>query len=154
MRGSVRLGVAAASCVAAAVGLSGCGDRISATRTFSSVAVSGFHLPPPPAAGSYEILEGPLTDARGAAVPGTKFYQSCFFKGGGVQDPGPYPCTGYVNTGHNTYAFSGSSPNGTDGTFNSAFQTGSTGRVVVSAGGFAVNSKGQNVRDMLITLKP
>jgi hypothetical protein len=153
MRRATRLGVGAVTCAAAVIGLAACGDRITATRTFTARAVVSFTFATPPAAGAYENLDGPLIDPQGRSVPGTDFHQACFFKGDSNASPS-HSCTGFVNTGHNIFAFTGLSPGLTDGTFNSLYATGSTGRVIVESGLVSGNPQGQVVRTMFITVKP
>ncbi len=153
-RRSTRLGLVVTSCAAAALGLAGCGDRITATRTFTSTAVDSYSMPSPTTPGAYENLDGPLNDSHGTPAPGTSFHQSCYFKGKSARDPGPFSCSGYVKTGGKTYAYSGFSRSLTQGTFGSLYGTGSKARVVVQAGYLGLNSRGQNVRLMTITLRP
>ena len=153
-RRSARLGLLAASCAAAALGMTGCGDRITATRTFTSTAVDSYSFPPPPGPGAYENLDGPLNDGHGAPAPGTRFHLSCYFRGQNLNDHGPFNCQGYVNTGSKVYAFAGLSPSLTEGTFGSLYGTGSNGRVVVQSSWLEVNSHGQHIRSVGVTLEP
>jgi hypothetical protein len=67
---------------------------------------------------------------------------------------GPFSCLGYVNTGTKVYTFSGPSQSLTDGTFARLYGMGSTGRIIMQSGLFTVNSAGQQVRTLTITLKP
>ena len=135
------------------IGLAGCGDRIAATRTFTARATVSFTFAAPGTAGAYEVLDGPLLDLQGRPAPGTYFHQACYFHGDSNASQS-HSCTGFVNAGHNIYAFSGISPGLTDGTFNSLYAPGSTGRVVVESGVTGSNAQGQQVRRMFITVKP
>jgi hypothetical protein len=135
------------------LGLTGCGDRITAARTFTSAPVHTYSFGPPGTAGAYENLDGPLTEANGAPAAGTRFHLSCYFKG--TTQTNPYNCSGYVNTGHNTYYFEGITRTLTPATFNSLFATGSTGRVdLAELCCIAVNFHGQQLHPVAITLQP
>ena len=64
-------------------------------------------------------------------------------------------CSGYVNTGHSTYDFEGVTRTLTPATFSSLYAAGSSGRVVLAERCcIAVNSHGQQVHPVAITLEP
>jgi hypothetical protein len=148
-----RLTLVAVSCAGVVLGLTGCGNRITATRTFTSDPVVSYSFGPPGTVGSYENLTGPLNGANGTPAAGTRLHLSCYTKGQTRTDL--FHCAGYVNTGHNTYYFDGVTPTITPATYSSLFAAGSSGQVFLGVGCCnTVNSHGQQVDPVVITLKP
>jgi hypothetical protein len=142
--------LAAVSCLAVGLGLTGCGDRITATRTFTSTSVVSYSTQPA-TQGFSKNLDGTLKGSDGAPIAGSRFHEACFSKGQKTTDR--YTCTGYVKTGSKAYAFTGSSLT-VEGTFASLY-AGSRGRVVIAERCcIATNSQGQEVHPVGITLKP
>jgi hypothetical protein len=147
-----RLGLVALSCTGVALGLSACGDRIAATRTFMSMPTRTFHFGPPGSRMAYEVLDGPLIAVNGSPSAGTRFYVSCWFKSGGSDNN--YHCLGYVNTGHNKYEFTGTVPSLESATFNSLYAAGSPSRVSMGPHCCLTVNGQQNVSSVGITLEP
>jgi hypothetical protein len=150
-----RLVLVALSCTGVALGLSACGDRITATRTFMSMPTRTLHLGPPGSRVTYEVLDGPLIAANGSPFAGTRFYVSCWVKSvnSGGSDNNLH-CLGYVNTGHNTYNFIGTVPTLESATFNSLYAAGSPSRVFMGPHCCLTVNGQQNVSSVIITLEP
>ena len=143
-----RLTLAATTCAAVAVGLTGCGDRIATTQTFTFVASHGygFTLPNTPQ-WSTQSLDGPLMDASRRPIPGTRFHLGCYIKPNVAN--AQYLCNGYLNTGRNFYAFVGTTPDFARATFNSLYGTGASGKVDVIQ-----DLRGTTSRLVEVTLEP
>lgn len=146
-----RLGLVALSCIGLVLGLSACGDRIAATRTFMSLPTRTFPFGTPGLV--YQVLDGPLIDANGGPFAGTRFYVNCWAPSGGGPDIN-WHCLGYVNTGHNKYDFIGTVPSLESATFNSLYAAGSPGRVHMGPHCCLTVNGHQNVSSMIIALEP
>ena len=132
MRRSIRTTVGAAGLAALVLTSTGCGDRITAARTFTAQVAHGWQFPSPTGpAGVYDILDGPLVDGRGQALAGTHFHSACFEHPG--IDTGPYHCQAYLVTGSKTYVFSGIRSSSLEGALGS-LAAGGRGRLVVALG--------------------